>query len=266
MGWSMYQTAAADTAGGSHRDRLILEHLPQVELIASRIHGRLPENVSLEDLISVGIIGLIAAIDNFDPSQGVQLKTYAEHKIRGAILDSLREMDWAPRDIRKRAKQIRNAISSAAQRLQREPADTEVARELGLSLDEYHAWLAEVQGVDLQPLQYVYEGENTDLLHFISDSEDNLPSRVLERSELEALLAEGIDKMPKTERTILSLYYREELSLKEIAPIVGMHLSRVSQLKAMAVLRLRAYLQRRLAVNTAPARTSVSQEKPYARA
>src|SRR6185295_3673400 len=114
----------------AERERLILEHLPQVRLIARRIYERLPENVSLDDLISTGVIGLIAAVDRFDPAQGVQLKTYAEHKIRGAILDSLREMDWAPKNKRRRAKQIEAAINSLEQRLGRAPGEEEIAAEL----------------------------------------------------------------------------------------------------------------------------------------
>src|SRR5690349_23843022 len=118
----MYSYAASQMIHEDERERLILEHLPQVRLIARRIQERLPENISLEDLISTGVIGLIAAIDNFDPSHNVKLKTYAEYKIRGAILDSLRGLDWAPRQKRRKAKQIEAAIASAEQRLQRAPA------------------------------------------------------------------------------------------------------------------------------------------------
>src|SRR5947207_7995055 len=136
------------------RDRLILENLPQVRLIARRIHDKLPESVSLDDLVSTGVVGLITAVDNFDPSQNVKLKTYAEYKIRGAILDSLRELDWSPRQTRKKAKQIEAAISLAEQRIHRAPTEDEVANELDLSLDEYHEWLVEVRGVNVGSLEY----------------------------------------------------------------------------------------------------------------
>src|SRR5579872_659898 len=125
----------------TERDRLILEHLPQVRLIARRIQERLPENISLDDLVSTGVIGLISAIDNFDPGHNVKLKTYAEYKIRGAILDSLRGLDWAPRQKRRRAKQIEAAIASAEQRLKRAPAEDEIAAQLEIRIDEYHEWL-----------------------------------------------------------------------------------------------------------------------------
>src|SRR5580693_1889690 len=131
------------------RERLILEHLPQVRLIARRIHERLPESVNLEDLISTGTIGLIAAIDRFDPRHNVKLKTYAEYKIRGAILDSLRGLDWAPRQQRKRSKQIESAIQGLEQKLHRSPTEEEIAGHLNLTMNEYHEWLLFVRGVKL---------------------------------------------------------------------------------------------------------------------
>ena len=228
------------------RERLILEHLPQVKLIARRIHERLPESVSLEDLISTGTIGLIAAIDRFDPAHNVKLKTYAEYKIRGAILDSLRGLDWAPRQQRKRAKQIESAIAVIEQRVHRTPNEEEIARELGLTLEEYYEWLVEIRGVNLGSLECASsEDEGHDLLRYISDDEENWPSRLLEKSELQRLLAEAIEKMPNTEKIVLSLYYQEELTLREISKVVNLHESRVSQLKSQGILRLRAYIEKR---------------------
>ena len=228
------------------RERLILEHLPQVRLIARRIHERLPESVNLDDLVSTGTIGLIAAIDRFDPGHNVKLKTYAEYKIRGAILDSLRGLDWAPRQQRKRAKQIEAAITKIEQRLQRMPNEEEIAVELHLTIDEYHEWLVEIRGLNLGSLECASPDEDGhDLLRYISDDEENWPSRLLEKAELGRLLAEAIEKMPPTERIVLSLYYPEELTLREIAKVVSLHESRVSQLKSQAILRLRAYIEKR---------------------
>src|SRR5260370_16240229 len=228
------------------RERLILEHLPQVRLIARRIHERLPESVNLEDLISTGTLGLIAAIDRFDPDQNVKLKTYAEYKIRGAILDSLRGLDWAPRQQRKRTKQIEAAISAVEQRLHRAPTEEEIAKELGLTIVEYHDWLVDSRGVNLGSLEAsASEEDGRNLLKFVSDDEEQWPSRLLERSELQRLLAEAIEKMPRTERIVISLYYHEELTLREIAKIVSLHESRVSQLKSQAILRLRSYMEKR---------------------
>jgi RNA polymerase sigma factor for flagellar operon FliA len=239
--------ATAHTA--DEREQLIIEHLPQVRLIARRIHDRLPESVSLDDLISTGIVGLISAIDRFDSSHNVKLKTYAEYKIRGAILDSLRGLDWAPRQQRKRSKQIEAAISRAEQLLHRSPSEEEIAAQLGVDIDEYHTWLIDVRGLNLGSLESsTPEDENNnsrDLLKYISGDEENWPSRLLERSELQRLLAEAIGKMPEIEKTVLSLYYHEELTLREISKIVHLHESRISQLKSQAIMRLRSYMEKR---------------------
>lgn len=229
------------------REQLILEHLPQVRLIARRIHERLPESVNLDDLISTGAIGLISAIDRFDASLKVKLKTYAEYKIRGAILDSLRGLDWAPRQQRKRAKRIEAAISKAEQRLHRTPTEDEIAEQLGLTIGEYHEWLIEIRGLNLGSLESSTSDEDNsrDLLSYVADGEEAWPSRLLERSELQKLLADAIARMPEIERTVLSLYYYEELTLREISKIVHLHESRISQLKSQAILRLRSYMEKR---------------------
>src|ERR1041384_3277773 len=145
----MYGYAMSDVISEEERERLIMDHLPQVRLIARRIHERLPESVNLDDLVSTGIVGLISAIDHFDPGHNVKLKTYAEYKIRGAILDSLRGLDWAPRQQRKRAKQIEAAIAALEQRLHTMPSEDQIAAVLNLTIDEYHEWLVDVRGVNL---------------------------------------------------------------------------------------------------------------------
>ena len=240
------QTYQARESAAAERERLILEHLPQVRLIARRIHERLPDSVSLEDLVSTGIVGLISAIDRFDAAHNVKLKTYAEYKIRGAILDSLRGLDWAPRQQRKRSKQIESAIQSLEQKLHRSPAEEEIAAHLQLSREDYHDWLVDVRGVNLGRLESASnDDDGRDLLKYISDGEELWPSRLLERTELESLLAEAISKMPQVERTVLSLYFHEELTLREISGILRLHESRISQLKSQAILRLRSYIEKR---------------------
>ncbi len=217
-----------------------------MRLIARRIHERLPESVNLDDLISTGTLGLIAAIDRFDPRHNVKLKTYAEYKIRGAILDSLRGLDWAPRQQRKRVKRIEAAIFAVEQRVRRAPTEDEIAQELGLTLEEYHDWLVDVRGVNLGSLEATSpDDEGRSLLKYISNDEENWPSRLVERSELQRLLAEAIESMPRNERIVVTLYYHEELTLREISKIVHLHESRVSQLKSQAILRLRAYMEKR---------------------
>jgi len=229
----------------ARREGLVLAHLPQVRLIAKRIHDRLPHYVSLDDLVSAGVVGLLNAIDNFDPGLNVQLNTYAEHRIRGAIMDGLREMDWAPREIRQKSKLVENVIRTAQQRVGREPTEEEIASLLKISVSEYQRWLTELQHIELERLEYA-SGDNRsgNLLQVIGDDEESWPSAIVERSELERRLAEAIDRMPKTERTVLSLYYYEEMTLREIAEIMGIHLSRVGQLRAQAVLRLRCHFQK----------------------
>jgi RNA polymerase sigma factor FliA len=239
-----YLTASTLTA--DEREQLILEHLPQVRLIARRIHERLPESVNLDDLVSTGVLGLIAAIDRFDVSHNVKLKTYAEYKIRGAILDSLRGLDWAPRQQRKRSKQIEAAICAIEQRFHRAPSEEEIAAELGVSIVEYHEWLVEVRGLNVGSLEAgPPEEEGRDLLKYIADDQEQWPSRVVERAELQRLLKTAIERMPYIERTVLGLYYHQELTLREISRVVKLHESRVSQLKSQAILRLRSYLQKK---------------------
>lgn len=241
----MYSPAQIEEAY-AEREHLILEHLSQVRLIARRIHGRLPDSVSLEDLVSSGTVGLILAIDNFDPAQSVKLRTYAEYRIRGAILDSLRGLDWASRDRRRKVKQIEAAIAAAQQKVNRSVSEEEIAKQLSLGLEEYHRWLVDVRGLTLNSLDYRSEQEDgRKLLETVSDNEEHWPSRLLECSELERLLAEAIQKMPPVERTVLTLYCKEELTLREIAGVTKLRLSRISQLKSQAILRLRAYLEKR---------------------
>jgi RNA polymerase sigma factor for flagellar operon FliA len=230
----------------AEREQLILEHLPQVRWIAARFHEKLPGNTCLEDLISIGIVGLINAIDSFDPKFNVKLKTYAEHKIRGAILDSLRGMDGVPPHKRKRLKQIQATMETLEQRLQRAPAEEEIAAELGISQREYQDTLLELRGVSIGSLDAVpNDGDSRSLMYYLADTEENSPARLLERSELEKLIEEGLNKMPKTERLVLDLYYRQGQNIREIAPILDLHITRISQIKAQAVLRLRNYIEKR---------------------
>ena len=238
----MYGYRVSGEMTDDERERLILEHLPQVRLIARRIQERLPDSIGLDDLVSNGVLGLISAIDNFDPVHNVKLKTYAEYKIRGAILDSLRGLDWAPRQKRRKSKQIEAAIAIAEQRLQGPPPEEEIAAELGITLEEYHQWLVEIRGLNLASLEYAGNDQGKDLLHYLPDTNEMLPSALLERAELEKLLTASIASIPEIEKTVLSLYYHEELTLREIAQVVNLHESRISQLKSQAILRLRSQL------------------------
>lgn len=240
-GSAAYQSGSSIPSG--EREQLILEHLPNVRWIAMRIYDKIGGAVSLDDLASAGTIGLINAVDSFDPKYNVKLKTYAEHRIRGAILDSIRGLDGIPAHKRKRLKEIEAAITAVEQRLQRAPTEEEVAAELDVPLAEYQSSLSELRAVNLGSLDEVADGfSESKLLRFASQDEDSQPARILERAELEKVLADGVSKMPKLEKTILTLYYKEQQNLQEIAEILGLHTTRVCQLKAQAVLRLRAYM------------------------
>lgn len=231
----------AENFRAEERERLILEHLPQVRLIARRIRARLPGYVSLDDLMSSGTLGLISAVDHFDRSRNIQLKTYAEHKIKGAILDSLRQMDWAPRQQRTHAKQMEAAIAVAEQRLQRAPTEEEIAAELNLTLAAYRQWQLRTRGVSLARLESAGpdDSEDRNLLRVVSDDASKWPCAVFERQELQRVLAAAISGLPGIERTVLSLYYQDELKLRDIGKIVGLHESRISQIRTQAILRLR---------------------------
>lgn len=246
-----YATTAVVSA--EERERLILEHLPQVRLIARKIYERVPGNVSLDDLISTGTLGLIAAIDRYDPTHNVKLKTYAEYKIRGAILDSLRGLDWAPRQHRRRTRQIERAVVVLEQRLQRDPNEEEIARELGIPIDEYHQWLSDSRGMNIASLESA-DSHGADLLRFVADKDEEGPGQAFERAELRRLLASAISRIPYQERTILGLYYQEELTLREIATVMKLHESRISQLKTQAVIRLRAFMQKKWPSERGPGR------------
>jgi RNA polymerase sigma factor for flagellar operon FliA len=236
----MYAYATLERTA-EERDALILEHLPQVNWIATRIHDKLPPSIELDDLISAGVVGLLAAVDNFDPGRNTTLRTYAEYKIRGAILDSIRGLDGIPSHKRKRLKLVQQAIAAAERKLQDVPGEEDIAAELNISIAEYQQWMIDLRAVSLGSLQ-VIDGEEVDMLQFVSDDESETPARLLERSELERVIGQGMKKMPENERTVLSLYYKEELNLREIATIMDLHTTRISQLRAQAILRLRAYM------------------------
>lgn len=220
-----------------------MDHLPQVRWIATRIHEKLPVTFSLEDLVSTGIIGLINAIDSFDASKGAQLKTFAEYKIRGAILDSIRGLDGVPLNRRKDAKQIEAAILTLEQRFGRAPSEEEIAEELKIPLSLYHTWLQDLRAVRIGSLDApVKGGEGIRILDFIADPSETDPISQMERTELEALITHGLSRLPQLERLALTLYYKEGQNMREIALILNVHMTRVWQLKSQGILRLRAFI------------------------
>lgn len=230
------------------RERLILEYAPLVKTIAGRLGMRLPQHVSQDDLVSAGIMGLLDAVEKFNSDKGVAFKSYAEFRIRGAMLDELRSMDWVPRSVRRNARQLEAAFLKVENENMRPATDEEVAEELGIDMPSYYALLDETRGVSLisdDELNQVVSKEAHDFRLFKTPSElspDN-PSDTLDMAEIRDVIAEAIEKLPNTERTVVTLYYYEELTMKEIGEVMEYTESRISQLHTKAVLRLKGSLR-----------------------
>jgi RNA polymerase sigma factor for flagellar operon FliA len=240
-----YETAVSTETS---RDDLILEHLPQIKYIAHRISTKLPAHVEMNDLVSAGVLGLLDAVEKFDPSRGVKFKTYAELRIKGAILDSLRNLDWAPRSLRKRSKDLERVYKELEQRLGRPAADKEVCDELGITLEEFFQLVDQIKGLNLGSFHEMASQEDDrnsePLIRYIPDAPQMDPFFVFHKSEIRSLLAGAIDALPKKERLVVSLYYYDELTMKETGKVLGVNESRVSQLHTKAMLRLRTKLRK----------------------
>jgi RNA polymerase sigma factor for flagellar operon FliA len=235
--------AVAEMESGE-RQALLLEHLPEVRYIARRIHDRLPSHVPFDDLVHAGIIGLIDAVDKFDPRKNVQLKSYARFRIRGAILDSLRQMDWSPRHLRRQARQIEEAHRELAAQLGRAPTEPEIAARLGMELAAFQQLLGDLRGLDLGSLQNLTEdGAADESEAVVAHRPEEDPFHLTLRGEIRALLGEAIEELDEKERQVLGLYYLEELTMKEVGMILDVGESRVSQIHTAALIRLRAHLQ-----------------------
>jgi len=236
------------------RERQLLEQLPQVRYIARRIHERLPRHVPFEDLVHAGVIGLIDALHKFDRGKHVQFGSYAKFRIRGAILDSLREMDWSPRDLRRKARQIEEAHHRLRVQLGRSPSEQELAAALGIELRELQQLLGEIDGLEVGSLrvQSMRDGSEEDLCEYLPNAPDDTPLLLCLRTEMKTLLARAIEELPPKERQVLALYYFEELTMKEVGAVLGVGESRVSQIHSMAVVRLRARLAELTAAGSKP--------------
>ncbi len=224
------------------RDRILLEQLPQVRYLARRIHERLPRHVPLEDLVHAGVIGLIDALNKFDRSKHVQFGSYAKFRIRGAILDSLREMDWGPRELRRKARGVEEAQRKLSLELSRAPTEVEVAAELKLELREFQRLLTELDGLEVGSLhlESPWDGKDEDLCDYLPNAPEDTPFFRCMRSEMKELLARAVADLPEKEQQVLALYYFEELTMKEVGAVLGIGESRVSQIHSLAVVRLRA--------------------------
>jgi RNA polymerase sigma factor for flagellar operon FliA len=247
-----YEASASLTS--EERDRLLMEQLPQVQFIARRIHDRLPHHVALEDLVQAGIVGLIEAIHKYDPSKHVQLKTYAKFRIRGAILDSLRALDWSPRALRRKARELEGVNARLRARLERSATETEVAAELGMTLEALQTLLGDLRGLDLGSLQAVtsVDGYEVEVQVAAPASSGDDPFNLCLKAEMNQHLAHAIRELPEKEALVLSFYHYEELTMKEVGAVLGVGEARVSQIHTSALIHLRERLRELLGTpNTA---------------
>jgi len=237
------QAEAAATVAPLDREALLLEHLPTVRYLARRIHERLPQHVELDDLISAGVVGLIDASSKFDHTKQVQFKSYAQFRIRGAILDSLRTLDWSPRELRRKGRAVEEAIRTTTQQLGRVPTEEQIAKQMDLGLGEYQQLLGELKGLEIGSLHMERtEDAGDEELSYIPGSPDEDPLFRCMQGEMKQRLIDAIEELPEKERMVLTLYYYEELTMKEIALTLGVVESRVSQIHSSAVVRLRTSL------------------------
>ena len=233
----------------TEKDKLVLEYAPLIKFIAQKIAVRLPSNIELDDLISSGVIGLMDAIDKYDPTRDNKFKTYAEFRIRGAILDELRAQDWVPRSIRDKAKLLDKTMANLEADLGRIPTDEEVAKTLNVSIDEFHELLNQVRPVSLLSIDESQTFSNVDkksILNILEGCKLNNPFNQLNIKSVKDIVTHAIEELPERQRLLLSLYYYEDLNLKEIGKVLRVTESRVSQLHAQAVSRLRNKLAQTL--------------------
>jgi RNA polymerase sigma factor FliA len=230
-----------------NREAVINQYAPMIKYVAHRIAMRLPPHIEVDDLISVGCLGLIDAIDKYDSTRGAKFKTYAEFRVRGAILDELRSMDWVPRSVRQKASAMDGVVQKLQNKLGRPPEDDEIAEEMGIGLDELFSTLNETKSMPILSLEDLgiakESGEQQSLLDCLAGKGDADPHTHLRLVELKEIIAKAIDTLPEKERLMISLYYYEELTMKEIGAVLDITESRVSQIHSKAVLRLRNKLK-----------------------
>ncbi len=238
--WKQY----SETKDLAIREALILEYAHLVKLVAGRLNIYFGSNIEYDDLIGFGVFGLIDAIDKFDISKGVKFETYASLRIRGAIIDSIRELDWVPRSLRQKNKELEKAYRELENTLGRSATDSEIAQKLGISLKEFNKLINEVNVASMVSLEDFLEQNYEIDTDVQNGTNPNSPEREAELNELKDILGDSIDKLPEKERTVLTLYYYEDLTLKEISAIMKVSESRISQLHTKAIMRLRGKLSK----------------------
>lgn len=229
-----------------NRDALVMSHLPLVKFLVGRVSARLPSHLDQQDLMSVAVIGLITAAERFDPGRGIQFKTFAEKRIMGSIMDELRAQDWLPRTLREKYKRLEHEFSVLEQKLGRNPTSEEVAAAMGMDLEKYFQLMEEVHSLSfmsLEDFQEDDEGSSFGFLNFLSDNGKENPQNQIMAKQLIQILGQAIESLPDKERLVITLYYYEELNLKEIGEIMSLTESRISQLHSQAVIRLKVKMK-----------------------
>jgi RNA polymerase sigma factor for flagellar operon FliA len=228
------------------RDRLILTYAPLVKYVAGRLGSGLPAHVDEGDLVSYGLLGLMGAIERYEPDRDVKFETYAIARIKGAIIDELRAMDWVPRSVRSRAREIERAIAELEAKLGTAPTDEQIAKKVGITVEELEESLAEIARSSIAALDELWtvggDGDQISLIDTIEDEGAPDPQRSLSQTEMKEAIADAIARLPEREKLVVTLYYYEELTLREIGEVLGVTESRVSQLHTKAILRLKARL------------------------
>jgi RNA polymerase sigma factor FliA len=240
--WREYRRTGAKEL----RDRLIVMYSPLVKYVAGRLGSGLPAHVDEGDLVSYGLLGLIGAIERYDPDRDIKFETYAIARIRGSIIDELRALDWVPRSVRSRAREIERAIAALEARLGRAPTDEEIASRVGITIVELEESLTDIARSSIAALDELWsvsgEGDQVSLLDTLEDPDSVRPADALDETELREILGDAISRLPEREKLVITLYYYEELTLREIGEVLGVTESRISQLHTKAILRLKARL------------------------
>ncbi len=244
----MAASAPAPTESATEtRDRLVMEHVGLVKTMAQRLAMRLPSQVEVSDLVSVGVLGLIDAAARYKPSLGVPNDAFARRRVQGAMLDSLRDLDWAPRSLRRMRRDVDSALATLRRKLNREPEEAEIAAEMGMTVADYEKTIEQLRTLDIGAIRSLDAPteDGTSRLELCVDPTEGVVTQ-LERKELRVHLAKAIEQLPERERQILALYFEEELTLAEIGQVIGVGESRVSQLRSLALSRLRTLLRESL--------------------
>ena len=224
------------------RDQIVLEHLPLVKAIAIRVHENLPVHVDLDDLIHAGVLGLFDAVVKYDASKNVAFHSYAKHRIKGAILDSLRQADWASRDLRKRQKQVDSITRDLSAKLGRAPTEGEVAQEMGIGMERWRRMLMELRTVGLVSASS-HADQERDLTQEFAAKPDLQPDHMCQRRQLQVTLARAIETLPERYQKVVCLYYTKEMTMKEIGEVIGVNESRVSQIHKTALKKMAVALE-----------------------